>query len=131
MKNKKINKNKIKIKNKINIKNRDRALFEAGIKLGALYHQFTGTPVSIETIESLQKAIEESIALQPYVESIKVKIAEKLVEQKLNKFGYCELNGEMIEVEVTVKYGNARVKARLSYDKKLAYPLMQIIDIKN
>ncbi len=36
----------------------------------------------------------------------------------------------MLEVEITVKYGSAAVKARLSYDKKLAYPLMRIISIK-
>lgn len=78
----------------------------------------------------MQKAIEESISLQPYVESIKVRIDEELVMQKLNKFGYCELNGEMLEVEVTVKYGNARVKAGLRYDEKIAYPLMQILDIE-
>ncbi|MEM2933338.1 MAG: dihydroneopterin aldolase family protein [Methanocellales archaeon] len=125
MKNKELN-----IKNKI-IRDRDRALFEAGIKLGALYHQFTGTPVSIETIESLQKAIEESISLQPHVESIKVNIDRKLVMQKLNKFGYCELDGEMLKVEVTVKIGSVMVKAGLSYDKKLAYPLMHIINIKD
>jgi hypothetical protein len=122
--------NKYKDKNKINMKDRDRALFEAGIKLGALYHQFTGTPVSAETIESLQKAIEESIALQPYVESIKVKIDRELMAQKLNQFGYCELTGELLEVEITVKYGSAVVKAGMSYDKKLEYPLMRVISIK-
>ena len=28
------------------ITERDRAIFEAGIKLGALYHQWVGTPIS-------------------------------------------------------------------------------------
>lgn len=109
---------------------RDQALFEAGIKLGALYHQFAGTPISAETVESLQRAIEESISLQPYVESIKVKIDSKLVKKKINEFGYCELEGKMLNVELTVKYGKAVVKACLRYDRELDYPMMRIVAIK-
>ena len=33
------------------ITERDNALFEAGIKLGALYHQFSGSPVNMRTID--------------------------------------------------------------------------------
>ena len=43
--------------------NREIAAFEAGIKLGALYHQFVGSPVSPKTADSLERAIEESISL--------------------------------------------------------------------
>lgn len=32
---------------------RERALFEAGIKMGTIYHQFVGTPVNLRTVESL------------------------------------------------------------------------------
>ena len=32
---------------------RERALFEAGIKMGTIYHQFVGTPVNLDTVESL------------------------------------------------------------------------------
>ena len=33
---------------------RERAGFEAGIKLGALYHQWVGTPISQDSAESLE-----------------------------------------------------------------------------
>ncbi|MCK5108837.1 MAG: hypothetical protein KAR25_04025, partial [Methanosarcinales archaeon] len=49
------------------ITDRDRALLEVGIKLGAMYHQFTGSPVNPDTAGSLAQAIEDSISLQPYV----------------------------------------------------------------
>ena len=42
-----------------NLSNRERAIFEGGISMGALYHQFVGTPVNIESCSSLEKAIEE------------------------------------------------------------------------
>ena len=51
---------------------RELAIFEAAIKLGALYHQWVGTPVSRTSAESLEKAIEKSVILQPYVEEISV-----------------------------------------------------------
>ncbi|MDD1753617.1 MAG: dihydroneopterin aldolase family protein, partial [Methanotrichaceae archaeon] len=34
--------------------NREIAAFEAGIKLGALYHQFVGVPVSAGTAPTLE-----------------------------------------------------------------------------
>ena len=39
------------------VNDRDRAVFEAGIKLGALYHQFVGTPISVDTIDNLARTI--------------------------------------------------------------------------
>ncbi|MBQ3684350.1 MAG: hypothetical protein II925_02025, partial [Methanomicrobium sp.] len=38
--------------------NKAQAVFEAGIKLGALYHQWVGTPISPKTAASVEKAIE-------------------------------------------------------------------------
>ena len=78
----------------IEINNRDMAIFEAGIKLGALYHQFVGTPINVDTIDDLSRAIEESVALQPYVRSVSVSIERDMAEKKQNpKFKYCELEG--------------------------------------
>ena len=59
--------------------NREIAAFEAGIKLGALYHQFVGSPVSPKTADSLERAIEESISLQPYVRSVDVRIDRRML----------------------------------------------------
>lgn len=110
---------------------RDNALFEAGIKLGALYHQFTGSPVNLNTVSSLEQAIQESISVQPYVEEISVKIDRDMLKGKLNdEFGYSELQGPMLKVKITVRYGSSRVKVGMEYDPELRYPLMKILEIK-
>lgn len=115
---------------KSSITERDNALFEAGIKLGALYHQFSGSPVNLKTVDSLEKAIAESISVQPYVKSITVSIDREMIRSKLNsEFGYCELEGRMLDVNLTMKYENVIVKASLKFDRKLDYPLMKIEEI--
>jgi len=37
---------------------RDRAAFEAGIKLGSILHQYIGVPLTRENATSLERAIE-------------------------------------------------------------------------
>ena len=110
---------------------RDHALFEAGIKLGALYHQFVGAPLSLSGIAPLEKAIESSICSQPYVESISVKINENQVREQLNdSFQYTELKGTMLTVHAVIRYGSASVSVSLEFDEKLNYPLMKIDKIE-
>ena len=112
------------------ITERDNALFEAGIKLGALYHQFTGAPVNISTIDSLEQAIKESISVQPYVEEISVTIDRDMVTNRTGeKFRYCELEGRMLEVEARITFGGTTATVGLKYDRSMDYPLMRIIDI--
>ena len=108
------------------ITDRDNALFEAGIKLGALYHQFIGTPVSPETAGELETAIQESVSLQPWVRSVIVKIDRKKVRARANEFNYCELRGEMLDVTVVVRYNAVVAQVRVKYDEALDYPLMRI-----
>lgn len=113
------------------ITDRDNALFEAGIKLGALYHQFTGSPVNLSTVSSLEKAIQESISVQPYVKEISVKIDREMLRSKLNnEFGYSELQGPMLNVKITVRYGSSKIKVGMEYDPELNYPLMKILEIE-
>lgn len=112
------------------ITERDNALFEAGIKLGALYHQFVGAPVNQNTINSLEHAIRESISVQPYVEDIAVRIDRDLVNaSSQGEFGYCELEGRMLDVEARIVYGNVTATVGLTFDRSLNYPLMRIIDV--
>lgn len=112
------------------ITDRDNALFEAGIKLGALYHQFTGSPVDLNTVSSLEKAIQGSISVQPYVEDISVRIDRDMLKSKLSsEFGYSELQGPMLKVKISVRYGSAKVKVGMDYDPELNYPLMKIEEI--
>ncbi|HEY9245830.1 MAG TPA: dihydroneopterin aldolase family protein [Candidatus Methanoperedens sp.] len=113
------------------VNDRDRAVFEAGIKLGALYHQFVGTPISRDTVDGLERTIEESIVLQPFVRSVRVSIDREMVAKKQNpKFGYCELEGRMLHVSIQVLYNNTIAYAELSYDEENDYPMMDIKKIE-
>ncbi len=113
------------------VTDRDNALFEAGIKLGALYHQFTGSPVNLDTVSSLEQAIQESISVQPYVKEISVKIDRDMLKSKLSsEFGYSELQGPMLKVRITVKYGSVKVIVGMEYNPELNYPLMKIEEIE-
>ncbi len=107
---------------------RDNAVFEAGIKLGALYHQFVGAPISPKTAESLEKAIAQSISVQPFVKSISVRIDRQMVEANLGSFGYTELKGPMLTVDAVIKYENYEVSVGMSL--KGEYPLMYVKDVK-
>jgi len=108
------------------ITDRDIALFEAGIKLGALYHQFIGTPVSTDTVAELERAIERSVSLQPWVSFVAVKIDRERIRRCENEFKYCELRGEMLDVTVVVRYKAVEVHARVKYEKEIDYPLMRV-----
>jgi hypothetical protein len=104
---------------------REIAAFEAGIKLGALYHQFVGAPISPKTVASMEQAIQESISLQPYVRCVEVRIDRKMLQE--NAFGYGELQGRMIFAEVEIDYLGEIVGARLEYDLDRDYPLMRLL----
>ncbi|MDG6242791.1 MAG: dihydroneopterin aldolase family protein [Methanolobus sp.] len=109
------------------ITNRDNVLFEAGIKLGALYHQFTGSPVNLKTVDSLEKAIQESISVQPCVEEIKVTINRDMIRSRINsEYGYCELEGCMLDVRITARFKNVKADVTMAFDSILDYPLMKI-----
>ncbi|WAC04247.1 MAG: dihydroneopterin aldolase family protein [Methanoregula sp.] len=104
--------------------NREQAVFEAGIKLGALYHQWVGTPVSRESAASVESAIEKSVILQPCVEEITVRLDRSLMQP--NRFGYSELCGLMFEVGIVTRVEFSYCRARLSQNK--GYPLMQVVE---
>ncbi|MCX8172303.1 MAG: dihydroneopterin aldolase family protein [Archaeoglobaceae archaeon] len=102
------------------------ASFEAGIKLGALFHQFIGVPVSQKNVELLEKAMESCIRLQPYVVDAEVKIDRKKLK-KVSNFGYTSLSPEMLKARVVIEFEGERVEAMLEWDKKLRYPLMRLL----
>jgi dihydroneopterin aldolase len=111
----------------MSVTNRDNAAFEAGIKLGALYHQFVGSPVSIETADSLERAIQQSISVQPYVKSITVRIDRDMVKESLSSFGYTELKGPMLSVAAVILYKGTEISVGIKYTD--GYPLMFIDEI--
>ena len=104
----------------------ERAAFEAGIKMGTIYHQFVGVPVSVDSVDTLEKAIESGCSVQPFVESVSVSIDRKKLKDKRGQFDYVSLTGEMLSVDLVVVYGGARVEAQMRYVKEMDYPLMFI-----
>ncbi|HIH00553.1 TPA: dihydroneopterin aldolase [Thermoplasmata archaeon] len=104
----------------------ERAAFEAGIKMGTIYHQFVGVPVSAESAETLEKAIESGCSVQPFVESVKVSIDRKKLKDKRGQFDYVSLTGEMLSVDLVVAYNGTRVEAQMRYVREMDYPLMFI-----
>ena len=111
-----------------NLNDRERAIFEGGISMGALFHQFIGTPVNNETIPILEKAMEESIQLQPAVVEVSVNLDEKLIESCSGTMGYTSLTGEMMHVKIITKINDKIIKTCISYDEDLHYPIMYIED---
>lgn len=109
---------------------RERAFFEAGIKMATIYHQFVGTPVNQNTVESLEKAMSESISVQPYVESADVKVNRKVFRPLEDNYSYISLTGDMIDAIVTIRMGTNRVVAEMHYDEDLQYPLMNVSKIE-
>ncbi len=104
---------------------REKAAFEAGIKLGALYHQFVGTPVARETAATVEAAIEQAVGLQPYVTGIHVRLNRDMMVS--NRFGYSELAGKMFDVDITITVGATICRARLRLEDD--YPMMEIVDL--
>ena len=106
------------------ISDREKAIFEAGIKLGALYHQWVGTPISRKSAAGIESAIEQAVILQPFVELISVRLdCNQMTE---NIFGYSELSGLMFDVEIVTRVRFTYCRARLA--PKDGYPLMQIVE---
>ena len=104
----------------------ERAAFEAGIKMGTIYHQFVGVPVSADSVGTLEKAIEEGCKVQPFVESVEVRIDRSRLKSKRGEFDYVSLTGEMLDVDLVVRYGDSRVEARMQLVEEMHYPLMFI-----
>jgi len=106
----------------------ERALFEAGIKMGTVYHQFVGTPVDRTNVKALEKAMEASIKVQPFVESVKIKIILDEKERS-DTYDYVSLTGDMIDAMVKIRVNRASVTAEMRYDEELGYPLMYVSEV--
>ena len=113
-----------------NITKRERAIFEGAISMGALFHQFVGTPVNKNTKESLEKAMEESLNLQPAIDNVEVKIRFDKLEESMTEFDYTSLTGDMLDVKIYTKVDNVTATIRIEFNEELNYPLMYVEDIE-
>jgi len=116
------------------LSDRERASFEIGIKLGALYHILCGMPVSTnsDVIDSIERGIEASISCQPYVKSVKLNInREQIKGDKSSEFEYDEITGKHIEAKVVLEFKSVEIIAKIEWIEELKYPLMYIEKISN
>ena len=113
-----------------NITKRERAIFEGALSMGALFHQFVGTPVNKNTKESLEKAMEESLNLQPAIDNVEVKIRFDKLEESMTEFDYTSLTGDMLDVKIYTKVDNVTATIRIEFIEELNYPLMYVEDIE-
>jgi len=107
-----------------NITPRERSIFEGAISMGALFHQFVGTPVSVNSAHSLEKAMEESLQLQPCIKSVKVRIDREILKNAENEYEYLSLTGDMLDVTLVSECNDVKAVVRMKYMEELNYPLM-------
>lgn len=113
-----------------NLTDREHALFEAGISLGAIFHQLIGMPVKLEKIRELESALSNAFSSQPFRVRTDVRINIERIRRGLTEpYDYGVINPESLDVEVVVEYGYARVKARLRWIDELGYPLMYVEEV--
>lgn len=109
-----------------NITTRERAIFEGAISMGALFHQFVGTPVNKNTKASLEKSMEESLKLQPAIEDVEVEIRFDKLEESMTEFDYTSLTGDMLDVKIHTKVDTVKAIIRIEFIEELNYPLMYV-----
>lgn len=108
---------------------RERAVFEAGIKLGTIYHQFVGTPVCAANADILERAMEDGVKVQPFVKDVRVRIDRTALRKKRDEFDYQTLTGSMLDVTLVIQVENVRAVAEMRYVNELRYPLMYVKEI--
>ncbi|MDR2967690.1 MAG: dihydroneopterin aldolase family protein [Methanobacteriaceae archaeon] len=112
-----------------NITRRERAIFEGAISMGALFHQFIGTPVNKKSASSLKIAISKSLQLQPAIEKVEVNIDFKKLDEAMSDFDYVSLSGEMLNVRIHSKIEDVLAIIRMEFIEDLKYPLMYVEEI--
>ncbi len=111
------------------VTNRERAIFEGAIALGAIYHQFTGIPIckDEDIIRTLEETISKTMKLQPYRESVEVRIDANMIKgEKSHAYDYETLKGRHLDVRVKTRYGNAKATVRMRYIPEIDFTLMYI-----
>jgi len=105
---------------------REEACFEAGIKFGTIYHQFVGTPLTVDSAASLETAMAEAVENQPHCVDAAVEIRRDAVRDAIESASadYVELTGRFADVEITVAYEDWIVETSMAMED--GYPLMRV-----
>lgn len=116
------------------LSNRERAAFELGIKLGALFHIAVGIPISNneDVLASIEKGLEESINCQPYVSSVAINLPRESIKgEKKHEFDYSGISPRILNAEIGVDFRNVSIKGKFEWIEKLKHPLMYVSEIKS
>ena len=117
------------------IDDKNRACFEAGIKLGAIFHSLLAFPVINEkkTLEAMQEGFIASFKNQPYVKGLDIKIHPGGEETlgKDGEFEYTVIKDHMIDVNLDLEYHGVSLSAAIKWMPELEYPLMYIKEINS
>ncbi|MCL5962871.1 MAG: dihydroneopterin aldolase family protein [Candidatus Thermoplasmatota archaeon] len=103
-----------------NCSDRDRAIFEAGIKLGSIFHQYIGNTMKYEDKDKMEKAIKASLLAQPYCEYADVNLI--LPEKK--ERDYVSITENMFKISVRINVNGYVINGFLEYMDKYRYPLI-------
>jgi hypothetical protein len=109
---------------------KERAIFEAGVKLGSIYHQYTGIPINENNVDYVERAIEKATAAQPFVTKVKVSVDRRKVGKAKSTYRYKTLLGDMMDVRLQIRYGNAVVEGKMAWVPSMRYPLMRFKVLK-
>ena len=109
---------------------RDRAIFEGAITMGAIFHQFSGIPITKSLIPLVQETIEKTMAVQPYIKEINIKINEKNIREYKHPYDYSVITGDKLEIAIISQYGKSSVHLGMKYVEELDFPLMFIKKIE-
>jgi hypothetical protein len=90
-----------------------------------------GTPVNKDSKESLEKAMEESLSLQPAIEKVEVEIRFDKLEESMTEFDYTSLTGDMLDVKIHTKVDDVLAVIRIEFIEELNYPLMYVESIED
>lgn len=110
------------------LSDRERACFEAGIKLGAIFHSLLAIPVQNQDVvlKSIEEGFTSAFKSQPYVEDLKIKVKMDDPEKftKKNPYDYTVIKDYMLDVELSLRYGDTSLEACIKWLPELEYPLM-------
>ncbi len=107
---------------------RERAAFEAGIKLGSALHQYSGTPFRRAAAPTIEAAIAASIRSQPYVVDAKATIVLPRPTGD-GEYDYHVVDQHNLRLDVLIDYMGVQVRGRIEYLDDRAYPLMTLHEI--
>lgn len=118
------------------ITTREQAIFEVGIKLATVFHQFGGTPIQNDpqVLHIISQGIKASILCQPFVSRVEIEIfpngCDKNIIGKQHAYDYTVISGRNMIAEVEVHYHEWCVVGRVEWIEDLAYPLMYVKNIQ-